>query len=326
MIFNEDKLSCFDDFLTYRESDIIPTSGLYVNDLYGVNLTKMDAVANTDYASGIAFINSKIIMAIRYISTELKRYVMPYFKLNSVIGHYKGGEFDDNLQYHIASNAERGLRIDIKETVLSQIIVNRVRVLLNSPAATYNIVIEDGEHKEYISFVYAAIRTEQDVEINYAANRDRIYIYINNNDDPPIPVNLKPAKGSANMNCCGEDYNILSVTGWTGTGVSSHHYGIMADVSVICNPIDLFCLMKEYLSFATLYRFGIELANETLETNRFNYFSMVTRDDIKDLRVSYMEDYEKEMAAVARTMPVLLRKLDDYCIDCNQNKYVEQTP
>ena len=58
----------------------------------------------------------------------------------------------------------------------------------------------------------------------------------------------------------------------------------------------------------------------------FNYFSLVTREDIKDLLVGYEVRYEKEMADVARTMPVLLRKLDKYCIDCNQNRYIEQTP
>ena len=84
--------------------------------------------------------------------------------------------------------------------------------------------------------------------------------------------------------------------------------------------------MKDFLAWPTLYRFGIDLANEALETDRFNYFSMVTREDIKDLRASYIEDYKEEMATIARTMPVLLRKLDKYCIDCNQNKYIEQTP
>ncbi len=308
-------MACFDDFLTYRGSDITPTSGLYVNDLYGVNLTKMDAVANTDYADAIEFIASKIRMAIIYVSTELKRYVMPYFKLNSVIGHYKGGKFDHDLEYHAAVAADRGIRIDIKESTLSQILINRVRVLDNVGGA-FNVVVKDGEKTTNYPVTLIA-NEEQDVEINQYCDRKRVFITINN---------LEGAKGSANMSCCGEDYNILSVTGWTGTGVSSHHYGIIADVSVICNPIDLFCLMKDYLAFATLYRFGIELSNETLETNRFNYFSMVTRDDIKDLRASYMEDYEKEMAAVARTMPVLLRKLDDFCIICSQNKYVEKTP
>ena len=84
--------------------------------------------------------------------------------------------------------------------------------------------------------------------------------------------------------------------------------------------------MKDFLTWPVLYRFGIELANEALETDRFNYFSMVTREDIKDLRASYIEDYKEEMSTIARTMPILLRKLDKYCIDCNQNKYIEQTP
>jgi len=275
----------------------------------------MDAVANTDYADGIEFITSKIGMAIVYVSTELKRYVMPYFKLNSVIGHYKGGRFDKDLQYHTAVAADRGLRIDIKETTLSQILINRVTILADS-TGNFNVVVKDGDNTTNYPVTLVA-KTEQDVEINQYCNRKRVFITVNN---------IAGSKGSANMSCCGEDYNILSVTGWTGSGVSSHHHGIIADVSVICNPIDLFCLMKDYLAFATLYRFGIEIANEALETDRFNYFTLVTRDDIKDLRESYMEDYEKEMKAVARTMPVLLRKLDDWCIDCSQNKYVEKTP
>ena len=137
--------------------------------------------------------------------------------------------------------------------------------------------------------------------------------------------NIAGAKGNASIDCHG-GYDILCVKGWTGTAASSHHFGIRADVTVICNPVDLFCLIKDFLALPVLYRFGIELANEALETDRFNYFSMVTREDIKDLRASYIEDYKEEMATIARTMPVLLRKLDKYCIDCNQNKYVERTP
>jgi len=308
-------MACFDDFLTYRGSGITPTSGLYVNNLYGVNLSKMDAVANTDYATGIEFIISKIAMAILYVSTELKRYVMPYFKLNSVIGHYKGGEFDDDLEYHTAVAADRGIRIDIKESTLSQILINRVRVLDNVGGA-FNVVVTDGEETTNYPVTLVA-QTEQDVEINQYCDRKRVFVTINN---------LAGAKGSANMSCCGEDYNILSVTGWTGTGVSSHHYGIIADVSVICNPVDLFCLMKDFLGFATLYRFGIEMANEVLETDRFNYFSLVRRDELLELRDSYQEDYDKEMKTTARTLPVLLRKLDSYCIICNQNTYRENIP
>jgi len=307
-------MACFDDFLTYQGSGVTPTSGLYVNNLYGVNLSKMDAVANTDYADAIEFITSKIAMAVAYVSTELKRYVMPYFKLNSVIGHYKGGKFDEDLTYHTAVAANRGVRVDISESTLSQILVNKVRIRANS-AGAFNVVVRDGESTTNYAITLVA-KTEQDVEINQYCNNKRVFITVNN---------IAGSEGSAKMSCC-SGYDILDVTGWTGTGVSSHHYGIIADVTVVCNPIDLFCLVKDFLAFATLYRFGLELANESLETDRFNYFSLVRREELIELRDSYQVDYDKEMKAVARTLPVLLRKLDSYCIDCNQDKYNEVVP
>ena len=311
-------MACFDNFITYRTSGITPTSGLYVNNLYGVNLSKMNAIANTDHATGVAFITSKIAHAITLVSAELKRYVMPYFKLQSIVGHYLGGEFDDNLQYHTGVAANRGIRFDISETVLSKIVVNRVRLLFDS-TGDFNVMVTDGEAPPTAYAVTLAAKVEQDVEINYTANRNRIYIYMND-------VKLLPAEGSAKMNCCGEGYDILGATGWDGANVSSNHYGIQANITVICSMDNLACLLKDQLGLPVLYRFGIEMANEALETDRFNYFTLVTRDDIKDLRESYMEDYKKVMEDIGRTIPVLLRKLDDHCVECSQNKFLEQTP
>ena len=308
-------MACFDNFITYKTSGVTPTSGLYVNDLYGVNLSKANAVANTDYATGVAFITSKIAHAITLVSAELKRYAMPYFKLQSIVGHYSGGEFDDALTYHSGVAVNRGIRFDISETVLSKIVVNRVRLLFDS-TGDFNVIVKDGELTTSYPVALVA-KAEKDLEINYKADRNRIFIYMND-------ATLKPAKGSANMSC-GSGYDILSAVGWDGN-VSSCHYGIQANITVICSMDNLACLMKDQLGLPVLYRFGIEMANEALETDRFNYFTLVTRDDIKDLRESYMEDYKKSMEDVGRTIPILLRKLDDHCIECNQNKYLEQIP
>ena len=307
-------MACIDNFITYRGSGVTPTTGLYVNDLYGVNLSKMDGVANTDYLDTIEFITRKIAMSLSYVAIELKRYVMPYFKLNSVVGHYKGGQFDEDLEYHTAVAADRGIRVDIAETTLSQILVNRVRIRADS-AGDFNVVVTDGEETTNYPVTLVA-KEEQDVEINQTCNNKRIYITVNN---------IAGSEGDAEMSCC-SGYDIMDVTGWTGTGVSSHHYGLIADVTVICSSADLFCLMKDQLAFPVLYRFGIELAQEALETDRFNYFSLVRRDELNELLEKYKDDYDKEMKTVARTIPKLLRKLDDYCISCNQDRYIEQVP
>lgn len=309
-------MACFDDFITYRGSGVTPTSGLYVNDLYGVYFTKADAIANTDYATGIELIESKIDLAVNYVAAELKRYVMPYFKINSIIAHYLGGEFDDDLGYHGVGTAARGLRIDIRESALSEIIINRVRLLFND-AGDYNVHVIDGtETTNYAVTLVAG--EEQDVEINQRCDRNRVYITMDST--------LHPAEGKASMGCCGSNYDILSVRGYTGSGLSSNHYGIRADISVGCNPTRMICVLKDFLGFPVLYRFGIEMANEALESDRINFFTLTNRDGILELRDRYQEDYTKSMSDLARSIPKLLRKLDDYCIMCNQAKYIEVTP
>lgn len=308
-------MACFDDFITYRGSGTTPTSGLYVNDLYGVYFTKADAIHNTDYATGIAFIESMIDRAVTLVTSELRRFVMPFFKINSVVGHYLGGEFDDDLGYH-AAVADRGIRLDIAETTLGQMVINRVTILANTNGAV-NIVVTDGEATTNYAATLVA-QTEQTVEINYRCNRKRVYI--------TCDTAIAGAEGRARMSCCGDSFEILSVSGWTGSGLSSNHYGLRADVTVVCSQDGLACLLKDMLGLPVLYRFGIEMAREALESDRINYFTLTSRDGIKELLESYQEDYDKEMMQLARTLPKLLRRLDEFCVDCSQAKYIERVP
>lgn len=307
--------TCFDDFLTYNGSGITPTSGLYVNDLPGIHFTKADAVADTDYATGIEMIEDKIDYAIRLVTSEIKRFVMPYFKLHSAIGHYMGGEFDDDLGYHAVDANDRGIRIDIPESTLGRIIVNRVTVLFDSVGLN-DIEITDGELTTNYAVTLVA-QTEQTVEINYRANRKRIFITLDN-------TALQPAEGNANMSCSG--YDVLDVKGWTGAGVSSNNYGIRADITVICDPDAVACLLKDVLGPAVLYRFGVEFMKEAIETDRLNYFTLLNRDQMIESLERFENDYKEEMMSLSRTIPKLLRKLDPMCIDCSQAKYVEKVP
>lgn len=307
-------MACFDDFITYRGSGTTPTSGLYVNDLYGFYFTKADAIANTDYATGVEFIESLVDRAVGYVTSEIKRYVMPYFKINSVIAHYLGGEFDDDGEYHAVDTADRGIRIDLDETTLSRIQINRVRILFNDAGAE-NITITDGVNTETYAVTLVA-GEEQDVEINYSCVRRRVYI--------TMDKALHPAKGDVKMDYY-PDYDPLAVRGYNGD-LTSSHYGIQADISVICSMDEVACLLKEFLGHAVLYRFGIEAAREAIDTDRINFFTLTNRDGIVELLESYQLDYENEMKQIARSIPKLMRKLDNTCIDCNQNKYLERVP
>lgn len=308
-------ISCFTNFISYTGSGITPTSGLVVNDLYGFYFTKADAIANTDYATGVEFIESVLDRAVVQVANELKRYIMPYFKMHSIVAHYTGGEFDDDLGYHGVGTADRGIRIDIDESSLATIVINSVRVLFND-AGAQNITVTDGTDTD-VTAVTLVAGEEQDVQIDYTCMRNRVYITM---DDA-----LHPAEGKANGGCCMPDYDILDVDGWNGS-VASSHYGIKADISIVCSIDKFACLMKDVLGWAVLYRFGMEAAKEALYTDRLNYFTLVNRDEINELLERYTADYEREMETIGRDIPKMLRQLDPYCITCNQAKHIEVVP
>lgn len=318
-------MACFDDFITYHGSGITPTSGLYVDSLTGVILAKADAIADSDYATGVAFINDRINFAIEVVSNDLRTYALPYFKIHSVIGHHITAKFKSD--YHTISANDRGFKIKKTSSPLSKIHVNRVTILGNT-TGNHDLVITDGRVQTTIETVSLVAGVEKEVEVNYEANRDEILITI---------ANIKPAKGTlkaGSCSTCGKNYNSFKVYGWTGDAsawmdspsegnISNNHFGIRADISIICSQNNLACLLKAQLGMAVLYRFGVEFFREVTETDRLNYFTLVSQDNAIEYEQKYMEEYTTVMKTLTRTLPYLLRKLDYQCISINQAKYLE---
>lgn len=310
-------MACFTDYLGLKGITASPTSGLYINDLPGINFAKADAVRDSDYATGIDFINEKIDHAIGLVTDDLKIYMAPYFKLHSTIDHVLTAKYKDG--YHTAAAANRGLKIEKKASRLSKLYVNRVKVLFNSNGAN-DLVIADGNETTTYSVTLVA-GEEQWVECNYTANRDIIYIYMDNTALLPANGNVK----SGSCSSCGKRYKMFKVWGWNGTRTRSDHYGLRADISVVCSDDDMACLLRDRIKWPVLYRFGVEFMKEVQETDRLNYFSLVGREQAAELEAKFLAEYEKRFDMVARTLPRLLRAIDTDCVTCSQNKYIETT-
>lgn len=310
-------MACFDDYLGLKGITATPLSGLFINDLPGINFAKADAVRDSDYATGVDFINEKIDHAIALVADDLKHFMSPYFKFHSQIDHVLTAKYKDG--YHAAVAANRGLKVEKKSSRLSKLYVNRVKVLANSTGA-YNLVIADGNETE--TFAVTLVATEEQwVECNYTANRDIIYIYIDN-------TSLSPAKGtvkSTSCSNCGKRYKAFKVWGWNGTKTTNNHYGLRADISVVCSDDDMACVLRDRIKWPVLYKFGVEFMKEVQETDRLNYFTLVGREQAGELQEKFEEEYKKRFDILCRTVPRLLRSIDVDCVTCNSNKFIQVT-
>jgi hypothetical protein len=310
-------LTCFDNYIGIPGTIDNPTSGLSINDLQGVNFARADGVANTDYATGVEMLQDLIALAIRHVQDDMRTYMMPFFKFHGAIDHHLTAKYESG--YHAASAADRGLKIEKKASTLSKIYVNRVRVLANS-TGLYQIEITDGNDSTLYPVDLVA-GEEQEVTIDYLSNRDIIYITIDN-------TSLEPAKGKVkNGGCgsCGKKYQYFTVWGWDGTKTSSYHYGIRADISVVCSEDAMACALKKQLGLPILYKFGILFMREAQHTDRVNFFTMVGREEAIDLEEIFKEEYKERIMTACRSFPRFLRTIDGYCVSCNQNKYIEVT-
>ena len=310
-------MACFDDYLGLKGITANPLSGLFINDLPGINFAKADAVRDSDYATGIDFINEKIDHSVALVADDLKHFMAPYFKFHSQIDHVLTDKYDDG--YHTATAANRGLKVEKKASRLSKLYVNRVKVLANSSGA-YNLVIADGNETETFAVTLVA-GEEQWVECNYTANRDIIYIYIDN-------TNLKPANGkvkSRACSSCGRRYKMMKVWGWNGTKTVASHYGLRADMSVICSDDDMACILRDRIKWPVLYKFGVEFMKEVQETDRLNYFTLVGREQAAELQEKFEAEYTRRFDKLCQTLPRFLRSVDLDCVDCNSAKFIQTT-
>ncbi len=309
-------MACFTDYLGLKGITASPVSGLFINDLPGINYAKSDAVADTDYATGIDFINAKITHAIGLVTDDLRHFLAPYFKLHSQIDHeltsgYKTG-------YHTAIDADRGLKIEKTTSRLTKLFVNRVKVLANSNGVE-DITITDGnETTTYPVTLVAGV--EQWVEINYTANRDIIYITM---DNIKLAMSKGTVKKTGSCGTCAKRYKSFKVWGWNGTRTKADHYGLRANISVICSDDDLACVLKYHIKYPILYKFGVEFMKEVQETDRLNYFTLVGREQAGELQQSFEADYVKRFNSLAKTLPRLLRSIDLNCVTCTSGKYIE---
>lgn len=307
-------MACFTDYLGKRGITTNPKSGLYINDLQGISFEKADAIADSDYATGIEMIDGLIDHSIALVTDDLKEYAMPYFKLHSIIDLHKTGKF--RTGYHAKKAANRGLHVEKHASKLTCIYVQRLWILGNS-TGDFDVVISDGNETTTYEVSLTA-GEEYELQVNYQANRDEIYIYIDN-------TNFAPAYGYVGTCDCGMGvrYRMYKVYGWTGSKNTNYHYGIRGEISIICDLDDVACVLSKYLRFPILYKFGVEFMKEVQESDRLNYFTLVGREQAAELEAKYQAEYEKRMKTLLNTLPQLLRSIDSHCVSCNQSKYIE---
>ena len=295
-----------------------PTSGLYINDLEGLNLKYAANIADSDFISGLQFLNEKITFATKLVISDLTRYALPYFRINSIVDELSVGDWT-NTSLGV-QNADRGVHLQVKRSRMLRINVTNIKIKIGNANTTHDVWVDDGNVQTQYSFTTNA-QGEAEINLNFTSTTPDVYIYMDNST-----INVNNSSIKTGCGCSSKSGQYLSAYGWNGSGNSNSTYGIKVQANAICDNDEFACVLGAKLGLPILYRSGIEILHEAVATDRLNSLTLLDTDKINFLLENWTAEYDKQMKMLIESLPQLLRRIDECCIVCNQNRYIQGLP
>lgn len=90
--------SCYENIISLRGTcdDIIPTSGLWINDV-GVSLQELNELVTEDFKDGYDLFQKKLAFTIEEVTKLVHSQLQPKYKARSVVENQRTGYYKDNL-------------------------------------------------------------------------------------------------------------------------------------------------------------------------------------------------------------------------------------
>lgn len=310
--------SCLENYIGVRCLTTNPKSGLWINDLPGINLRYAADIVDSDGNSGLQFLKEKIDFATMLVLQELSGAVLPYFRINSIMDQIKIGEWRSTF---IAPATQfRGVKLKANKSRLLRIRVNAVRVKIQQTNFSGNIKIDNGNDFVLYPFTTDA-NGEAEIFPNYLSDTSDVWVVMDNTG-----INVNNTEVKTGCGCSTKSSKYITGNGWNGTGLSNTTYGIQVEAVAECSFDEFGCLIMSKLPFVILYRAGIEIVKEAITTDRLNSITLLDSEKADFLINDFTNEYNKHVKNLVDSLPELFKRMDDCCISCNRSKYVFGTP
>jgi hypothetical protein len=310
--------SCLDNLIGVKCLSSNPKSGLWINDLEGINIRMAADIADSGYISGLQLLEQKINFASQLVIQELSGFLLPYFRVNSAIDELLVGDF--NANYLASSSTDRGIKATVKNTRMMRIFVGEVKIRIQQANTTHSFQIVDGFNSTSFSFTTDS-NGEASVFANYISSNREIYILMDNTSINPADTDVK-----SGCSCSSKSSQFMLVNGWNGSGVGNNSYGIKAQLTAECKIDEMICIISQHLRFPILYKAGLEIVKEAKATDRLNSVTLLDNDKINFLYEEFTMQYNNHMKIIVNQLPELFKRIDDICVICNQSRYVYGNP
>lgn len=335
--------TCLEDWIGVRGCNgNVSTSGVYINDLYGIELRNIDEIANEEQVNFSGVWDEVQTRAMNRFQTDVISGLTSKYRLKMVTQSVEVGKQIDTATTTAAATQQRGFTVEMiypdtnwyMPSNLQSVYVEKIMLYL--PAiTTLNIKVYDLDLGTTLyTKALTGVAGWNEWTVNQTMTGNRLFFAYDATAVNSVELDVTQFQAyDWFCNCGGLIRGAYATNAAPTTLVNDNtvnSYGLSAIFSVKCTYDKLVCNNKELFTQPLLYCLGIELMNEMIYSPRMNRWTTTDKTKAKMLRQEYEARYKGgsindngiQMSYSGELKTVLdaiqLNK-EDCCLECNQN-------
>jgi len=334
------KLDCLIDWVGLDNciTTSTPPSGRYINELPGIEVMKLDQIANQDLSGFQDVWNRAQNRAASRFSNDMRREFSKRFKKRDAVEFMSMvGNLDLNSLTNPKPNISgHTIELDWQDCTIANSNYSAIQISTISfyapSAGSYPIVILDLDTGLQIaSYTITATGAGWISKIvNSTFNIRRIFIGIDQSALQLYEYNIDK-QWMLQTNQCGTarvkgaTVALADISNYQGIPalLGSNTYGFSTKFSVVCIWDNLVCNHPEYWTDAWMYACAIELMNELMFTSRLNRFTTTDLNQQKKAMAYYNMMYNGGQDELGQTFDgYLYSAIDSLTLDCHDSCFL----
>jgi hypothetical protein len=323
-------MDCFDNLIGIHRScnNTTPSSGLYIQDLRGINLAVANAAIDGETVSGLKLIEEKIRFAQNAILAAMRMQLADKIRINSILQNDTVGFYKTNLTVVPAeAGMLKGIVIKADQYQYLELFISKIYLKL-SEVVTTNIVVYDLMSDTLLDTIeittVAKVPTAVLVNKSYLSKKQKLHLFIG--IDSSVANTYETNLTSAGcISCTGGKYSNRYVTFSGGqidsasqkidSNISSNSgtNGLSLEYSLNCSIEPFLCNMGNQIAWPLLHKAGAEIMKELISSRRLNSIVNIDKSTNEELRDEFEAEYMASMSALLNN----IKTPNDICFNCN---------
>lgn len=318
--------SCFQNLLGIKGTCEPQEAAYWLNDVPGMDLSKLANVAETDTKTGANLAAALIETASRLMAADVEAIYDAQYKVqNQLVGGCSNCSFTANF----AQGNQRGILIkDNTTSSFSSLMIDKLTAKVNS-TGTFHIVIDDGNPANMVIIEHDfEAGVEYDFNgLDYKTKKKTVKVYLQENNVPLAQLSC-PRSSTSGCGCSGSAAVIsdLVYAGLTDGVESQNAFGFQPCAVIRCDAADLLCFVAHsaprMIGMALLYKTAELYFQTRLQSARNNKIVGTNEDSTKEDVSKYGKLYKDKLNGVGTRgvkdlVFTTLQQTNDVCVVCN---------